>query len=228
VASRSRPGRARCAAAGGARRIVGASGRERQAEPKGTQAEPTTVGESQEADGASFGLFCGRRGVQDEAQLAPGAARVRCRTGVFRLRRGLDGELALWKGDAIAGGFVYRGKKWPSLQGSLVFGDITSGRIFYARMTDLYAAADGNPATLAAYTEIKTDLASIVLKRARDRTPSRPSTDVSLVGATASGNPSTVSAPPFRVDMRLAVDSDGEIYVLTKSDGMIRRVESIE
>jgi len=132
------------------------------------------------------------------------------------------------EGDAIAGGFVYRGKKWPSLQGSLVFGDITSGRIFYARMTDLYAAADGNPATLAAYTEIKTDLASIVLKRARDRTPSRPSTDVSLVGATASGNPSTVSAPPFRVDMRLAVDSDGEIYVLTKSDGMIRRVESIE
>ena len=130
------------------------------------------------------------------------------------------------EGDAIAGGFVYRGKRWPALQGSLVFGDITSGKIFYVRTSDLYAAADGNPATLAAYTEIKTDLASIALQRARNRTPSGPPSVASLAGATATGNPSI--AAPFRVDMRLAVDSDGEIYVLTKSDGMIRRVESIE
>jgi hypothetical protein len=127
------------------------------------------------------------------------------------------------EGDAIAGGFVYRGKKWPALQGSLLFGDITSGRIFYVRAADLYAAKDGNPATLAAYTEIKTDLASMVLKRARSRSLSP---DTSPAGAAV--NPPAISAPPFRVDMRLAVDSDGEIYVLTKSDGMIRRVENIE
>jgi hypothetical protein len=35
------------------------------------------------------------------------------------------------------------------------------------------------------------------------------------------------SFPP-RTDMRLATDSDGEIYVMTKSDGVIRRIESIE
>jgi hypothetical protein len=33
---------------------------------------------------------------------------------------------------------------------------------------------------------------------------------------------------PQRVDLRLATDSDGEIYVMTKSDGVIRRIENIE
>ena len=41
------------------------------------------------------------------------------------------------EGLAIANGFVYRGKRWPQLQGAVVFGDITSGRLFYARMADL-------------------------------------------------------------------------------------------
>ncbi len=128
------------------------------------------------------------------------------------------------EGDAIAGGLVYRGKKWPALQGSLLFGDITSGRIFYVKAADIHAAKDGNPATLAAYTEIKTDLATITLNRALGRTPSGPPPVASPAGAI--GNPSI--APLFRVDMRLAVDSEGEIYILSKSDGMIRRVESIE
>jgi hypothetical protein len=35
-------------------------------------------------------------------------------------------------GDAIANGFVYRGKRIPALQKALVFGDITTGRIWYA------------------------------------------------------------------------------------------------
>jgi hypothetical protein len=30
-----------------------------------------------------------------------------------------------------------------------------------------------------------------------------------------------------RVDLRLAVDGDGEIYVLTKSDGMIRKMTAV-
>jgi hypothetical protein len=119
------------------------------------------------------------------------------------------------QGSAIAGGFVYHGKKWPALQGSLVFGDITSGRIFAVRMSALRAATDGDPATLAAYTEIGTDLAATVLKRA-------------LARSSPGASPPPAIPDTFRVDMRLAVDSDGEIYVLTKSDGMIRRIESIE
>ena len=36
-------------------------------------------------------------------------------------------------GDAIAGGFVYRGRKIPALKGKLVFGDISTGRILVCR-----------------------------------------------------------------------------------------------
>ena len=57
-------------------------------------------------------------------------------------------------GDAIANGFVYRGKRIPALQGTLVFGDITTGRIWYARMRDVLAADDGDPMTLAPLHEL--------------------------------------------------------------------------
>jgi hypothetical protein len=119
------------------------------------------------------------------------------------------------EGRGIANGFVYRGKKWPALQGAVVFADITSGKIFYAKMTDLIAATDGNPSTTAAYTEIKTELAQLVI----DKIPARTT------------QPKPTLGPPgergFRVDVRLATDEAGEIYILTKSDGMVRRVVSI-
>jgi glucose/arabinose dehydrogenase len=127
------------------------------------------------------------------------------------------------EGNAIAGGFVYRGKKWPALQGSVVFGDITSGRIFYARMADLVAATDGNPATLAPYSEIKTNLPQLAADRARTRVP-----PPAAPPAPARGGRAGIPALPPRVDLRLATDSDGEIYVMTKSDGVIRRIESLE
>jgi Glucose / Sorbosone dehydrogenase len=133
------------------------------------------------------------------------------------------------EGNAIAGGFVYRGKKWPALQGCVVFGDITSGRIFYARMADLLTATDGDPTTLALYTEIKTDLPQIALDRARTRVspPPAAATSPAATPAPPGGRGSFPPRPP-RVDLRLATDSDGEIYVMTKSDGVIRRLEIIE
>lgn len=146
---------------------------------------------------------------------------------------------------------MYRGKKWPALQGAVVFGDITSGRIFYAKMADLIAATDGDPTTLATYTEIKTDLPQLAMARAKTRVPAttlarpawaipRPSTatppaalspaTMTLPGTTPAslGAPagSPIRAP--RIDLRLATDSQGEIYLMTKSDGVIRRIESIE
>ena len=56
---------------------------------------------------------------------------------------------ALGYGDAIAGGFVYRGTKIPLLQGRFVFGDITTGHLFHADLAAMIAADDGSPATLA-------------------------------------------------------------------------------
>ena len=169
------------------------------------------------------------------------------------------------EGLAIANGFVYRGKRWPQLQGAVVFGDITSGRLFYARMADLTAATDGNPKTLAAYSEITTTLPTLVQERIRLNPPvpgfgagrpggpgappaAGPGTGrsgepgaVPPAGAGRTGEPGTVppagpgAAPagaafaprPLRVELRIATDDAGEIYILTKSDGLIRRITSI-
>jgi hypothetical protein len=116
-------------------------------------------------------------------------------------------------GDAIAGGFVYRGKAIPLLQGKLIFGDITTGRMWYADIRDVLAADDGNPATLAETHEFQFDLRKLVEAKYRQR-GGRGDTLPGSAGISGRG----------RVDLRFAVDSEGELYILTKSDGMIRRV----
>jgi hypothetical protein len=175
------------------------------------------------------------------------------------------------EGLAIANGFVYRGKRWPQLQGTVVFGDITSGRLFYARMADLIAATDGNPTTLAPYSEMTTDLRSLVEERVRlNPNPPPAGFGAGRRGGTgavppagpgvapgagraaepgasppagpAAGRPGgpggvppggpgagPAGAPrPLRVELRIATDEAGEIYILTKADGFIRRVTSIK
>jgi mono/diheme cytochrome c family protein len=116
-------------------------------------------------------------------------------------------------GDAIAGGFVYRGRKIPALRDKLVFGDITTGRIWYAELADVLAADDGNPATVAPIHDVAAGLRQLV--EATYQT--RGGKGDALPGAAA-------VAGRGRVDMRFAVDNDGEIFILTKSDGMIRQV----
>jgi mono/diheme cytochrome c family protein len=116
-------------------------------------------------------------------------------------------------GDAIAGGFIYRGSRVPGLRGKLVFGDITTGRIWHAELADVLAADDGNPATVAQIHEMDAGLRRLV----EDTYRARGGKGEGLPGAAAvSGR--------GRVDMRFAVDNDGELYILTKSDGMIRKV----
>ncbi len=116
-------------------------------------------------------------------------------------------------GDAIAGGFVYRGSKIPALRGKLVFGDITTGRIWYAERADVLAADDGKPATVAQIHETDAGLRRLV----EDTYRARGGRGEGLPGAAAvSGR--------GRVDFRFAVDNDGELYIITKSDGMIRKV----
>ena len=116
-------------------------------------------------------------------------------------------------GDAIANGFVYRGKLAPALQDKLVFGDITTGRIWYANRAEVLAADDDNPTTVAPLYEIDAGL-----RRLTDETyRARGGQGEALPGMGA-------MAGRGRVDLRFAVDNDGELYILTKSDGMIRKV----
>jgi hypothetical protein len=149
--------------------------------------------------------------------------RVRIQDSALAYRTGVEGL-------AIANGFVYRGKRWPALQGAVVFGDITSGRLFYARMADLIAATDGNPKTMAPYAEIKTSLYTLAIERRSVREAAEPPLPPPppRAGGPAGGRgrgPMTPRAP--RVELRIATDEAGEIYILTKSDGSIRRVASI-
>ncbi len=116
-------------------------------------------------------------------------------------------------GDAIAGGFIYRGTRIPALKGKLLFGDITTGRIWYAEMADVLRADDGDPTTLAPMHELNTGLRRLVEETYR----TRGGQGDALPGAAAvSGR--------GRVDVRFAEDAAGELYLLTKSDGMIRQV----
>ena len=116
-------------------------------------------------------------------------------------------------GDAIAGGFVYRGTRIPALKGKLLFGDITTGRIWYAEMADVLRADDGDPATLAPIHEVDAGLRRIVEETYR----ARGGLGEALPGAAAvSGR--------GRVDLRFAEDGAGELYIMTKSDGMIRQI----
>ena len=116
-------------------------------------------------------------------------------------------------GDAIAGGFVYRGKRVPALRGKLLFGDITTGRIWYAELSDVLHADDGDPATLARLHEVDGGLRRLTLATFHAR-GGRGETLPGAAGVAGKG----------RVDLRFAEDNDRELYILTKSDGMIRQV----
>ncbi len=131
-------------------------------------------------------------------------------------------------GDAIAGGFVYRGRAVRALRGKYIFGDISTGRIWYADHAEMLAADDGKPETLAQMREVHIQWDSPSADAAKQPYPAmfpivqtayhlRGGKDADLPGG-------SVVSGPGRADMRLAVDAAGELYILTKSDGMIRAV----
>ncbi len=122
-------------------------------------------------------------------------------------------------GDAIAGGFVYRGRRIPALKRQadlrghhhrphLVRGD---GRRAQGRTT-------ATRRRVAPMHELDAGLRPMVER------------DVSRLAAATRPRPCPVrrrSPARGRVDVRFAEDSDGELYLLTKTDGMIRRITGL-
>ena len=136
-------------------------------------------------------------------------------------------------GDAIAGGFVYRGKAVPALQGKYVFADISTGRIWYADYKEMLAADDRNPATLAALHDVHLRWVAPGEPAAAGGRLYPSAFPVVLAAYKARGGmdpdlpgTSTVSGPG-RADVRFGVDSAGELYLLSKVDGMIRAVVAV-
>jgi len=130
-------------------------------------------------------------------------------------------------GDAVATGLVYRGRAAPALQNRFVFGDITTGRVFHADFAAMLAAHAANgPASQAAFSPVQ-------LEWDDPATPAGPQTyarffEIVQAAYRARGGAdadlpggSTISGSG-RADIRLVADADGELFVLSKSDGMIR------
>jgi hypothetical protein len=123
-------------------------------------------------------------------------------------------------GDAIASGFVYRGRAIPALRGKFLFGDITMGRIWWCDFKEMLAADDGDPKTMATMHELK-----IAWNKEVYRTMS-PINEIAYHarGGKAEHLPGAGRVPGRRSDIRLAMDGAGELYIMTKSDGVIRSV----
>ena len=102
-------------------------------------------------------------------------------------------------GKTVGSVVVYRGRSMPQLQGKLLCADIVDGRIFYAEEADLQ---------LGRQTPLKELRLSFANKERHLR-------DVT-------------SHTRGRVDLRLGIDADGEVYLLTKSDGKVRQLVSRE
>jgi len=132
-------------------------------------------------------------------------------------------------GDAIAGGFVYRGTTVPSLKGKFVLGDTTTGRLWYAESREMLAADGSHPPRTAELHELRVDWNrpaggpdgdrgfQTMFDIVRAAYHARGGRHVDLPGK-------ATLAPSGRVDLRFAIDREGELYLLTKSDGMIRMV----
>jgi hypothetical protein len=144
-------------------------------------------------------------------------------------------------GDSISSGYVYRGTRIPELYGKYIFGEITTGQIFYCDYDQMLAADDGNPNTMAQVHSLKilwdnpNDAPNQGLQEYSTTQPGgavlgpmfqiierayefRGGQDPELPGS------ADVTSPNGRADIRLQVDEAGELYILSKSDGMIRAI----
>jgi len=100
---------------------------------------------------------------------------------------------------AVSGGYVYRGSEVPSLLDHYVFGDLNLGRIFVAHIDDL----DGS------------GVAAMETVRLIDDASGTEQTLKWIVGG---------GTPASRTDLRFGQDDGGEIYLVTKQDGSIRKL----
>ena len=133
-------------------------------------------------------------------------------------------------GDAMANGFVYRGSLVPQLNGKYIFGDITTARLFYCNLSDMIAADDTNRLTVAPIHELQL-VYNGVERRFFDVIANQYKAKGGTASALPQGAANTSGNDPYgvpygggRADIRIAQDNNYELYLLSKSDGMIREI----
>jgi hypothetical protein len=158
------------------------------------------------------------------------------------------------EGDAIGSGFVYRGRLMPQMRGKFIFNDMTTGRIFYTDLQEMIATHGErnhqapihelqimykSPYDSTNQNAVKRRMFDIVAESYAHK-GGTPLADHVLPGAAAATtgwkdeahtqpktDPEGVPYGGGRADVRIAVGGDGEIYVLSKSDGVIRKMAAV-
>ena len=115
------------------------------------------------------------------------------------------------EGRSVTDGFTYHGQI-PALRGKFVFGDIQAGRLFATDVAALKRADDGIPQTVAPIEEIQLYV--------REANGTRR--DVTLRELIEKTN----GAPTTRADLHIGRSKDGELFVTSRQDGMIRMLVS--
>jgi hypothetical protein len=159
-----------------------------------------------------------------------------------------------WEGDSIGSGFVYRGKLMPQMRGKFIFNDMTTGRIFYTDLAEMIATRGQrnhqaqihelqimykSPYDASAQTAVKRRMFDVVAETYSHKggTPAQDRVLPGAAGATTGwrdpdhkqpkADPEGVAYGGGRADIRIAMGGDGEVYVLSKSDGMIRKMTAV-
>jgi hypothetical protein len=127
-----------------------------------------------------------------------------------REKDGLTYPVAMYdhdEGRAVTDGFTYHGSI-PALRGKFVFGDIQNGRVFVSDVAALKKADDGIPETVAPIEELQLYVRDASGKRV----------DVSFQELVDR----TMGTKLPRADLHIGRSRDGELFLTSRQDGMIR------
>jgi hypothetical protein len=121
------------------------------------------------------------------------------------------------------------------MRGEYIFGDITTGRLFHCNLGEMLATDDGVRTNVAPIHEVQIvfdgvarRLFDIIKDGYRAKGGNIPGQALpGAADATAVQDPDGIPYGGGRADVRLAMPADGELYVLSKSDGMIRRLVAV-
>jgi hypothetical protein len=158
------------------------------------------------------------------------------------------------EGDSLGNGFVYRGKLMPQMRGKYIFNDMTTGRLFYVDLAEMIAtrgqrnhqaqihelqiiykhagdAATPQPGKHRMYDVVAETFASKGGKPAQDRVlPGGAAATTGWLDPEHQHPKADPEGMPYgggRADIRIAMDNEGELYVLSKPDGMIRKFTAV-
>ncbi|HLW77455.1 MAG TPA: PQQ-dependent sugar dehydrogenase, partial [Bryobacteraceae bacterium] len=130
-------------------------------------------------------------------------------------------------GDAVGSGFIYRGKRFPELRGKYIFCDISTGKLWESDAKEMLAVDGSHPPRLAGMYSLKLRWAKPGESPAETYSSMAPITEWAYHsrGGKAEHLPGMAKiASNGRADVHVWSDSAGEIYIISKSDGMIRIV----